>query len=303
MKISIVTLGTCGDVQPYVAPGQGLQRAGHQVQIVTLANFAPLVQEYGLPFAPLTGDAQELMRQLIHVGTRNLRFLAGRFEPTRGGRPISMLYAFSSHMVPQPADWGTPIHICGYWVLNQPQSWQPPAALRDFLAAGPPPVYVGFGNMAGTDFDRLTRIVIQAQRISGQRVILQRGWGGLSGRDDINDMLVIDAVPHDWLFPQMAAVVHHGGAGTTAAGLHAGVPSIIVPFGFDQPFWGARLQHLGVSPATLSYHTLTAKGLAQAIRRTVGDPQIRAQARRVGECVRAEDGVGRAVAIIEAATA
>jgi sterol 3beta-glucosyltransferase len=139
---------------------------------------------------------------------------------------------------------------------------------------------------------------LQALASSGQRGLLLTGWGGLRSRSVPEDVFILDSAPHRWLFPRMAAVVHHGGAGTTAEGLRAGVPAVIVPFVFDQTFWGARIKALGLGPGPIPVKQLTASRLASAIRTAVTDPGIRQRARSCGEAIRAEDGTGNAVEVI-----
>lgn len=109
----------------------------------------------------------------------------------------------------------------------------------------------------------------------------------------------VDSIPHAWLFPRVAAVVHHGGAGTTAAGLRAGVPSIVIPFFGDQPFWGQRLAELGVGLAPIPRKQLTAERLADAIDRAVTDQSMRQRAADLGTKIRGEDGIAHAVAIVQ----
>jgi UDP:flavonoid glycosyltransferase YjiC (YdhE family) len=189
--------------------------------------------------------------------------------------------------------------VTGYWFLDRPDDWRPPAALVDFLADGRPPIYVGFGSMAPADAERLTALALDALARADQRAVLLAGWAGL-GRTAASDrVLVVDAVPHDWLFPRVAAVVHHGGAGTTAAGLRAGVPAVVVPFFADQPFWGERVWRLGVGARPIQRKALTTEQLAAAIRHVVADRPTRERAAALGERVRAEDGVWTAVALFE----
>jgi sterol 3beta-glucosyltransferase len=167
-----------------------------------------------------------------------------------------------------------------------------------FLASGPPPVYVGLGSMSGRDAARLTALVLDALRRAGRRGILLSGWAGLGEQDVGDDICVVRDIPHDWLFPQVSAVVHHGGAGTTGAGLRAGKPSVLLPFFADQPFWGRRVHQLGAGPRPIPQKRLTVEGLAAAIRIATTDPHMAGKARMLGERIRAEDGVERAVGLL-----
>jgi sterol 3beta-glucosyltransferase len=168
------------------------------------------------------------------------------------------------------------------------------------LQSGSPPVYIGFGSMGSRKPEETADLVLQAVARTGQRAILQAGWGGLSKADVPNNILMINSVPHSWLFPRMAAVVHHGGAGTTAAGLRAGVPSIVIPFFGDQPFWGQRIADLGVGTAPIPRKQLTVERLAQAIDRAVTDPVMQQRAAELGAKIQAEDGIGNVVSIVRA---
>ena len=161
-----------------------------------------------------------------------------------GRWPIA--YGYSPTVVPRPADWRQGLEVTGYWFPPHPLGWRPPAELVDFLAAGPPPVLVSFGSMAAGHGERVSRVTRDALRRSGLRGIVQAGLAGLSVADD--DILTVDEVPHDWLMPRCAAVVHHSAAGTTASGLRAGIPAVPVPVRTDQQFWAHRLASLGVSP-------------------------------------------------------
>lgn len=412
-NIAIIASGTRGDVQPYVALGQGLHAAGYGVRVLTSDDFAGLVEAAGLTFYPasegieqmlqneewrrtvdggnfvvilrrmqaeLKQRARELARKLPELLDGADLILTGMggfggpfaaaeklnlplvqayvvpLEPTRAfpgpltpalpfGRllnPLSFhaarqmlwqstrpgdvaarevlgmergsffgpfkslrrrwvpaLYGYSRHVLPQPADWPAEHRVTGCWFLEPGTDWQPPADLVDFLAAGPPPIYIGFGSMGGQDPAAAGRIALEALALSGQRGVLAAGWGGLQVADLPETVHLIAGAPHTWLFPQMAAVVHHGGAGTTAAGLRAGVPSIVVPFMGDQPFWGRRVADLGVGPRPLPRKKLTGPQLAAAITRAVSDVEMGRRAAALGEKIRAEDGVGEAVAFVE----
>jgi len=392
-----MTLGTRGDVQPYIALGVGLKAVGHQVTIATLDEFKSSVIEYGLQHDTLRGDflkaAQspegrgnplKLIRQYIEMARETLEdewasaqkadvliynsaalggyhiaeklgipafasFPAPMYSPTREfpspflpfrnlgpfnkwshhffmtigpamcrrpinewrrevlglppakgedrlrGKSVTKLYAYSQAVVPRPSDWDESSVVTGYWFLDTPSDWRPDPALVNFLQTGPPPVYVGFGSMFMNGGKDKTEIVLQALRMAGQRGVLATGWGGLTADTAPKDIFILDAVPHDWLFPKVAAVVHHGGAGTTGAGMRAGKPMVICPFVGDQPFWGRRAATLGVSPPPISQSKLSAERLAAAIKRAVADNDMRQRAATLGETIRAEDGIGNAI--------
>ncbi len=209
------------------------------------------------------------------------------------------IYGISPNVLPKPPDWGDNIEITGYWFLDTPADWQPPKDLVDFLLAGPPPVYVGFGSMSIRNPEETTEIVIQALSRTKQRGLLATGWGGLKLADLPDNVFKIDSVPHDWLFSQMAAVIHHGGAGTTAAGLRAGIPTITVPFFVDQPFWGKRVAELGVGPQPIPRKQLSVERLAAAITTVVSDKELQRRVAVLGERIRTEDGVAKAVEVIQ----
>ncbi len=204
------------------------------------------------------------------------------------------LNGWSPRVLPHPPDWGAHLPVTGYWFLDRPENWTPPEELRDFLDSGPPPISVGFGSMGGAGAEEMTGKVLRVLKRTGDRGVLVTGWGGITNADLPDDVFMVSEVPHDWLFPQVAAAVHHGGAGTTAASLRAGAPAIVVPFLADQSFWGARLAGLGVGPRPIPRSKLTTERLAAALGETK-DIGMRERARALGEKIRAEDGVARAV--------
>jgi sterol 3beta-glucosyltransferase len=206
------------------------------------------------------------------------------------------IYGFSPSVIAKPADWQN-TEIVGDWFLEA-TDWTPPDELVAFLNNGAPPVYIGFGSMGIQDPEATAELILEAIARTGQRAILQSGWGGLRTADLPDQVFLVNAVPHAWLFPRMAAIVHHGGAGTTAASLRAGVPTIVVPFFGDQPFWGQRVADLGVGPAPIPRKQLTVEKLAQAIDRAVTDPAMGQRARDLGQKIQAEDGIGSLVAIV-----
>ncbi|BCJ56370.1 hypothetical protein Asp14428_78450 [Actinoplanes sp. NBRC 14428] len=199
-------------------------------------------------------------------------------------------------VAPPPAD-PQPVPGPGAPVAGPPAlsgSGTPVAEVEAFLAAGPPPVFVGFGSMAPGHGGRLAGPVLAAVRAAGVRAVVQAGWSGLRAGDEPG-VLSVGALPHDWLFPRMAAVVHHAGAGTTAAGLRAGVPAVAVPVLADQPFWAWRLHALGVSPRPLPFSRLTADRLAAALTEATTDPRMRARAAALAADLAREDGAARII--------
>ncbi len=233
-------------------------------------------------------------REILHIPPAPFFGPFGSLE--RAGQTV--LYGYSRHVIPIPADWNTSKQVTGFWPLEPPQGWEPPDNLADFLQSGPPPVYIGFGSMTHRKPEEVTEMVLLALARTGQRGVLAAGWGGMGGGVLPKSVFPIGSIPHGWLFPRMAAVVHHGGAGTTAAGLRAGVPAVITPFFGDQPFWGERIRALGVGPDPIPRSRLTADNLAQAINKAVTDGEMRERAARLGEQIRAEDGIAHAIEIL-----
>lgn len=223
---------------------------------------------------------------------------ARRLREQRTKAGWTVLHGFSPHIVPRPAGWRPGLEICGYWWPQTDPQWRPDAALVDFLRAGPPPVYVGFGSTmtSAKQSEHISQLVRSALRRAGVRGIVQAGWAGIDVGDETT--LTVTEVPHRWLFPHVAAVVHHCGAGTTAAGLRAGVPTVAVPGLGDQPFWARRLRDLGLSADTVPQRTLTVERLAAAIRTAVTDPGIKIRARRISDLLAAEDGAAHVVSSV-----
>lgn len=221
--------------------------------------------------------------------------------PGEGAPPALTLYPISPQVLPRPADWPANVHLTGYWFLDEGRAWQPPADLAHFLQAGPPPVYVGFGSMTTEHPDRLAQAVLDTAQALDTRVVLATGWNAWpQGSAWPERVLRLEAAPHDWLFPQMRAVVHHGGAGTTAAAARAGCPQVIVPFFGDQPFWGQRMYRLGVSTPPVPQARLTGARLTAALRPVLTDPAYAARAAALGTAIRAEDGLANAVRVLTA---
>eukprot|EP01018_Ginkgo_biloba_P018514 Gb_40347 [translate_table: standard] len=204
-------------------------------------------------------------------------------------------YMWSPHLVPKPKDWGVLVDVVGFCFLNLGSNYNPRQDFIQWLQAGPMPVYVGFGSMPLEDPLKTTDIILEALKETGQRGIIDKGWGNLGNFHEIPDyVFLLEDCPHDWLFPQCTAVVHHGGAGTTAAGLRAGCPTTIVPFFGDQLFWGDRVHAKGVGPPPIPISQLTTEALANAIR-VMLDPQVKLKAIELAKHIEEEDGIVAAV--------
>ena len=272
--------------------------------------FASPLLPRSLPIGLLNRLSYHVMRQMLWMTTnatdaetrRSLGLpstsILGPFGVLKRRR-VPVIYGYSRHVLPRPDDWDDRTQIAGYWFLDAPADWQPPADLTTFLQAGSPSVYVGFGSMGSEKPEQTTRLLLDALARTGQRAVLASGWGGLSQMDLPENIYMLSSVPHQWLFPRMAAIVHHGGAGTTAAVMRAGVPSLIVPHFGDQAFWGQRVAALGVGPAPIPRRQLTAERLAESLERMIADTTLRQRAADLGERIRSEDGIGRAVELIE----
>lgn len=218
---------------------------------------------------------------------------------SRAARTMLALMGYSQHVLPRPRDWSENIALTGYWMLPEEADWMPPADLVQFLDDGEAPVYVGFGSIKdAATFKATLEIVVQALEQLGRRAVIALGWSSLSeGASIPKSVYLLGSAPHSWLFPRMAAVVHHGGAGTTAAGLLAGKPTVIIPHTADQPAWGLRVWELGVGGKPIPKKKLTASALETSLREAL-QPKVVAKASEIGEKLRAENGVQNAVQII-----
>ncbi|MEW9519299.1 glycosyltransferase [Streptomyces tubercidicus] len=249
-------------------------------------------------------DASRDLRARLGLPPATPRTVRRRSEAA--GRPV--LHGFSEVLVPRPTDWRPGLDIVGnWWPWHAPDAQLPPE-VEDFLAAGPPPVFVGFGSMASGEGERLSTIAAAALRQAKLRGILQSGWSGLSTRHTSSDadLLTIGEVPHALLFPRMAAVVHHCGAGTAAAGVRAGVPTIPVPVTADQPFWAARLTSLGVATAPIPFKELSGDDavarLSHALTQATTTPAHRTHATTAAHRLTTEDGPGTVLKAVERLT-
>jgi sterol 3beta-glucosyltransferase len=214
--------------------------------------------------------------------------------------PAKTLYCYSPSLVPTPADWPPDTIATGFWLREGRSDVEPvDPDLERFLAGGAPPIYIGFGSSVGTDPAHLGAVVSDALRQVGIRAVITSGWGALGGLQSNSKTLVIKSAPHRSLFPRVTAVVHHGGAGTTAAGLLASCPTIICPFQGDQHFWGAAVHRAGAGPQPMPVKKLAANRLASAIQTAHDDVAMRARAARLSEQIAQENGANRASEQIE----
>ncbi|MBC7888485.1 MAG: glycosyltransferase family 1 protein [Ferruginibacter sp.] len=417
MKIAITTVGTRGDLQPFIALGLGLQQAGYEVVLISSKNEESFVKSYGLDFFALNVDIQKLMEgddvKEMSKGSNPLKFFISHLKGSKKlkqlmvatqqeiwngcisadiiiyhpGMPIGFFIAkelgkisiaanpfpiistkdypsilfytgprlgriynlithfifeklfwtlskpalkqfwnktiqskmnfsvaplrqqinsgmpvingYSKLLFHQPKEWPNNIHTTGSWLIEKEPYYTAPPDLVDFIAAGKTPVYIGFGSMKDIDSFKATfAIIVEALQITRQKAVLALGWNNLNYHEPVpKNIFLIESVAHSWLFPKMAVVIHHGGAGTTAAGLTAGKPTIIIPHNADQPAWGKRVFELGVGSKPIKKSNLSAVKLATAILYAL-TPSVIEKAAELGQQLRKENGVGTAVAII-----
>lgn len=410
MNITILTYGSRGDVQPFLALALGLGRKGHRVRLAAPQRFTDFVASYHLPFTPLAGDPEEISRAFNDAGHNALKvarairayvnsialevtrgafaacedaeliihsflFTTGAhslarqrgipdisiqtfpiFAHTRAYPPVALsflpagwlsyfghwlntqafwyggnngyhrkrkqhpdvfsfdlfwpfddkpprratplLFAVSPTVLPPAPEWTGRAEVVGYFFLDSPAGYQPPAELRRFLDAGPAPVCVTFGSMIHRDAARMAESVLDGIRSTGPRAVILTGWDGWKGRAASADVLLLESAPHDWLLPRCRTIIHHGGAGTTAAGLRAGIPNIVIPFAGDQMFWGKRVHAVGAGPRPINVKELDAARLASALVE-VEQPALRDRARLTAGAIRIENGVEKAIRVVE----
>ncbi|RSL39005.1 hypothetical protein CEP53_014396 [Fusarium sp. AF-6] len=210
---------------------------------------------------------------------------------------VPFTYLWSPGLVPKPADWGSEIDVSGFVFLDLASTFKPPKELEDFLEAGEPPIYIGFGSIVVDDPDRFTQMIFKAVEMAGVRALVSKGWGGLGGDDVPDNIFMLDNTPHDWLFPRVKACVIHGGAGTTAIALKCGKPTMIVPFFGDQHFWGKMVSSADVGPEPVPYKYLSPEKLAEGIKFCLTD-KARDAAGEIAKRI-AEEGDGATNAVKE----
>lgn len=265
--------------------------------------------DFGRPVINVKESAVDRLMQLTYTWLLNQwrkRTLGLTPAPLVGNdrkivaQKIPALCSWSPTVFPKLSEWPEWFHLTGYWFLNHPASWHPPADLVDFIAAGLPPVYVGFSGVTHLERKNMTELIVDGLALAGQRGILASGWSDLGRHVTLpNTVYATDAVPHDWLFPQLSVAVHHGGVGTTAAAFRAGIPSVVIPFVVDEPFWAWRINQLGAGPPGIPPKKLTAERLAEAINTAIHNEGMQKRAAALGEKVRAEDGLAHAVALFD----
>ena len=211
---------------------------------------------------------------------------------------VPYIYCFSEQLLPKPLDWGEWIGVSGFYFLDTQNNYDPPAELAEFLAAGEPPVFIGFGSIVVADPDALTECVMKAIELAGCRAIVQQGWAGMKPKNVPDSVLLLGPAPHDWLFERCAAVVHHGGAGTTATGLRAGKPTVVVPFFGDQFFWGNTVARMRLGPEPVLHSTITSEALAEGITFALQD-EIKENAKQCGIDMRKENGVQKGIHLLK----
>jgi len=253
-------------------------------------------QIYWRTVQPLVGDLR------ARAGLPPMSALFGPLGGMHWGRQ-PMLLGWSEHVLPRTPRQEAWMPTTGYWFLDHDRNWRPPEELRRFLDSGEPPVSMGLGSMSGIESARTGRIAAltaQALECAGRRGVLLSGNGGIDTAGLPEAVIkVAGEVPYDWLFPRVAVAVHHGGAGTVAAALRAGVPSVVIPVLPDQAFWAWRVAALGAGPTPIPPKRLTPERLSAAILQAATDPEMRRRCRLLGEKIMAEDGIGRAVRAFE----
>ena len=418
MKIAITTVGTRGDLQPYIALGLGLKKSGHEVLIVSAKNEETFVRNYGLGFYALDVDIQKIIEggevQEMSKGSNPLKFIVSHLKGSKSlkslmvktqgeiwnacqnadliifhpGMPLGFFLAneknkkailatpfpvvatkdypsilfyalpklgsyynllthfifdkvfwalakspikefwnkniksktnfsisplkqqiksgqlvlngYSELLFSHSKEWANNIHTIGSWIIETEPNFVPPIELDNFINSGEVPIYIGFGSMKDlVSFNKTLAIIIETLNITKQRAVIGLGWTTNSYKEKLPDnILLVDSIPHTWLFPKMKMVIHHGGAGTTATGLRAGKPTIIIPHNADQPAWGQRVFELGVGSRPIKKSKLTTDNLASAIIYSQ-TPNIIANATMLGQQLQNENGVAKAVQIID----
>ena len=221
------------------------------------------------------------------------------FSDSRERQRTPLLFAYSPSVLPRPVEWGVDVHVPGYFFLED-DFYQPPEALTRFMEVGSPPICVTFGSMINRDAKKIHKIVTESMTYSHNRAIFLTGWGEWKIEEPRENILYMQSVPFAWLLPRCKAVIHHGGAGTTAAGLRAGIPNIVIPHTADQPFWGGRVHALGAGPVPIPIKKLSNSRLMQVLNE-IEKPGLIKAAQSIGQLIRSEQGLETAIRLIEQA--
>jgi len=286
MGLQLQPMAPTGEFPPSLVGARSLGRLGNRAAGRAAAATLAL---------GLAGSARQIRRELGLPPRSAREAVLGQPDARRW--PV--FHGFSPAVVPRPADWPDGYQVTGYWWPARPAGWNPPADLQDFLDSGPPPVFFGFGSLTPEDTGEITELAAAAGRQARVRLVIQAGQAGpRPACHSPVDLIVIGDMPHDWLFPKMAAVVHHAGGGTSAAGLRAGVPAVTVPHIGDQPFWSARLAALGVGPPPIPRSKLSVPVLAAAIRNAVADSSYRTHAEALSRRLASEDGAAPVISML-----
>ena len=284
------------------------------IHIQTFPMFTP-TGDY--PNATMPNFGNRFLNRLTHTLSMQITMLTSRFGfdqvRRRAGLPKRKLYhpfkddpprlrtpilcAWSPSLLPPSNDWASRVHVTGYYFLPENKSYSPPSGLDAFLKSGKPPVCVSFGSMVNKNAGKVDVIIRESLKQTNNRGIILSGWGSAK-RESTSDLLYLESAPHDWLLPKCKMIIHHGGAGTTSAGLRAGIPQVVVPFTADQPFWGNRVHATGVGPKLIRVSQLSVEKMVSAIS-GAESKVILQRAQAMGQGIRGEDGVGNAVGLIE----
>ncbi len=409
MRITMLSVGSTGDVRPYVLLGQELQSRGHRVTVSAFPRFQEMAENAGLGFSPIRGNAESMMASIMAPDTNAFTYLPrlwkgvkdaapqmlldmtescrnadvmvcnffgsvfysiaekfdipciqthlfpmdptgdvpissvrnqhlgsfvnkssyslgyyvigtvekhilgswrrenGLAERRPGFRPdyrvgahaVPVICAISPSLFPRPDDWDPRIHMSGFWFDEAPVIYEPSPDLAEFLENGPRPIYIGFGSMNTGDMNSLLSICLRSVHAAGLRAVFSTGWGDRTQLKSTNTVFFMEDVPHDWLFPRIEAVVHHGGAGTTAAGLRYGRPTLVIPFAGDQSFWGNQVYRSGSGPKPIPRDSLSVRKLTRALLDLKNNGGYAESALRVRDGMSREHGVRSAADFIE----
>ena len=409
MNINLLTIGSTGDVRPFILLGKELKARGHGVTVSAFPKFRETVRSASLDFFPLDGDAERMISSVMQPDTNGFTYLPRLLnnlrsiipgllrslqdscesadamvcnffgtvfysiaeiydipciqtcffpmDPTKeipissirnqrlgyganiasyklgylimsllenyylsswrkqnhlaagkvrtrpdyrlGTHSIHVIYAISPSLLPRPSGWGDGIYMSGFLFDESPCDYTPPKELSDFLESASPVIYIGFGSMNAGDMNRLITILLRAVRATNIKAVISPGWSGRQFRSNSKVFFTREYIPHDWLFPKMDAVVHHGGAGTTSAGLRYGKPSLVIPFAGDQPFWANRVYRCGCGPKPIPRESLSVRKLVAGILDLLSQKKYAVNAQHMASMMAQEHGVRTAADLIE----